>query len=60
MVLKLVPASEPLANSGDIAAMVVVKSSNSTPAVAATPPPWARARAASDALRLSRSFIDPF
>ena len=47
IVLKLVPASEPLANNGDIAAMVVVKSSKSTPAVAAIPPPWARARAKS-------------
>ena len=38
-----VPASVPLANDGEIAAMVVFKSSNDTPTVDATPPAAANA-----------------
>ena len=42
-VLSDVPASDPPANDGEIAAMVVLRSSNETPSVDATPPTAERA-----------------
>ena len=43
IVLRDVPASDPLANDGEMAAMVVFRSSNETPSADATPPTEARA-----------------
>lgn len=52
-VLKLVPASDPDANSGEMPARAAVKSVNRTPTFAATPPacaaaPWKSTKSSFD------------